>query len=189
MEFSYCIVCLCLSKANDMSYELKEYKILGYTHDFNVCDCCGKSDLKGTIAILAVNYDVVLHFGTTCAAKTDKYDTLDAAKKAKKEIASVVREFDEMERCAAGWATKQTKDLRLAIGLTYDNCHENVEYHTAWEKNKAVKYNDFIEARNKREAERARLANRTPDQIKAEEMAEKEKWEKWRQQRDSIAIA
>lgn len=174
---------------SDMSYELKEYKILGYTTDFNVCDCCGKEDLKGTISILAVNHDAVLHFGTTCAAKTDKYDSLEAAKKAKKEIASIVREFDEMGRCAAGWATVQAKELRLSLNLTFDNCHENVQYHTIWKAAKEMKYNEFVESRNKRQAERTRLANRTLDQIQAEERVEQEKWAKWRQERDNIALA
>lgn len=75
-------------------YYLKEIKLMGYTTDFNVCDCCGKENLRGTIAILDLAHDVVLHFGTSCAVKADKYDTLDAYKKAKKEISAEVRKVN-----------------------------------------------------------------------------------------------
>lgn len=69
-----------------MSYELKKIKVLGYTTDFQQCECCGKENLAGTVSILDLDHDVVLHFGTTCAAKADKYDTFDAYRAAKKEI-------------------------------------------------------------------------------------------------------
>jgi predicted metal-binding protein len=73
-----------------MSYELKNIKVLGYTTDFNKCECCGKSNLKGTVSILDLNSDVVLHFGTVCAVNANKYDDLNALKLAKKEINSIM---------------------------------------------------------------------------------------------------
>ena len=78
-------------------YSLKQIKVLGYTTDFNQCECCGKSNLVGTVSILDLTYNVVLHFGTTCAAKADKYDSLEAAKTAKKEISKASRRFNEDE--------------------------------------------------------------------------------------------
>lgn len=74
-----------------MSYELKNIKVLGYTTDFNQCECCGKSNLKGTVSILDLNSEVVLHFGTTCAVNANKYDDLNALKLAKTEINSIVK--------------------------------------------------------------------------------------------------
>lgn len=71
-----------------MSYELKKIKILGYTTDFNKCECCGRS-VKGTISLLDVNSEVILHFGTTCAINANKYDSLEALQLAKKEISSL----------------------------------------------------------------------------------------------------
>lgn len=94
-----------------MSYELKEIKLMGYTTDFNVCDCCGKENLRGTIAILDLTHEVVLHFGTTCAAKADKYDTLDAYKKAKKEINAEVRKVEDWKRFA--WAMRRKFDIAI----------------------------------------------------------------------------
>ena len=76
-------------------YSLKQIKVLGYTTDFNQCECCGKSNLVGTVSILDLTYNVVLHFGTTCAAKADKYDSLEAAKTAKKEITKASQRFND----------------------------------------------------------------------------------------------
>lgn len=92
-----------------MSYDLKEIKVLGYTTDFNVCDCCGKENLKGTISILDLSHDTIVHFGTTCAVKADKYDTLDAFNKAKKEINSVKREVEESKRYA--WMMRRKHNI------------------------------------------------------------------------------
>lgn len=81
-----------------MNYELKDIKLLGYTTDFNSCDCCGKTNLRGTITILDLTHGSVFHFGTTCAIKADKYDSLDAALKAKKEILAEVRSIEKIKR-------------------------------------------------------------------------------------------
>lgn len=89
-----------------MSYDLKNIKVLGYTTDFQQCECCGKDNLNGTVSILDLNSDVVLHFGTTCAAKADKYDTLEAFNKAKKEINSTVRQYKETVQFAGSVAIK-----------------------------------------------------------------------------------
>ena len=78
-----------------MSSEFKKYKVLGYTTDFNQCDCCGREDLKGTIAMLDIDNDVVVHFGTGCAASADKYDSLEAARIAKREVNAVLRQHKE----------------------------------------------------------------------------------------------
>jgi hypothetical protein len=79
-------------------YSLKQIKVLGYTTDFNQCECCGKSNLVGTVSILDLTYNVVLHFGTTCASKADKYDSLEAAKAAKKEVAKASQRYNDDER-------------------------------------------------------------------------------------------
>jgi len=76
-----------------MSYELKNIKLLGYTTDFNQCECCGKENLKGTISILDLNNDVILHFGSTCAVNANKYDDLNAYKLAKREVNSTIRDI------------------------------------------------------------------------------------------------
>ena len=92
-----------------MSFDLKQIKVLGYTTDFNSCDCCGKENLKGTISILDLTTDVVLHFGTTCAVKADKYDTLNAFNEAKKEINKIKMETLEDKRFA--WLMRKKHNI------------------------------------------------------------------------------
>lgn len=89
-----------------MSYELKNIKVLGYTTDFNQCECCGKSNLKGTVSILDLNSEVVLHFGTVCAVNANKYDDLNALKLAKTEINSIVKARKQSTHFAWGQIAK-----------------------------------------------------------------------------------
>jgi hypothetical protein len=42
-------------------------KIIGYTDTVTECDCCGKTELKGTYCILLE--DVELYYGSVCAFK------------------------------------------------------------------------------------------------------------------------
>jgi recombinational DNA repair protein (RecF pathway) len=84
-----------------MSYEFKTIKVLGITTDFNQCDCCGKENLKETVSILDIASGVVVHFGTTCAAKADKFDSLDAHRLAEKEIKAEINKHRTIRKDAA----------------------------------------------------------------------------------------
>ena len=75
--------------------EYKNLEMLGYTTDYNKCDCCGKENLKGTINILDKQNDVILHFGTTCAVKADKYDDLNTLQLIKKETNKAIRKYND----------------------------------------------------------------------------------------------
>lgn len=44
-------------------------KVLGYTEDHTNCDCCGKSNLRGTFAV-ETEAGEVLHYGSVCVNKT-----------------------------------------------------------------------------------------------------------------------
>ena len=63
-----------------------QYKVLGLTSDFNVCDCCGKDDLKQTVTLLDNNMGVVIHFGTTCAISANKYPSEKELLQVKEDI-------------------------------------------------------------------------------------------------------
>ena len=39
------------------------------TDEVTVCDCCGKADLKATVAMLNVDTSGLFYFGRTCAAR------------------------------------------------------------------------------------------------------------------------
>ena len=75
--------------------EAKQVKVIGYTTEYNFCECCGKENLKGTIA-LEINGNIA-HYGTTCAYNQNKYDTLEAAATIKKEVKSLVSKRNKLE--------------------------------------------------------------------------------------------
>lgn len=43
-------------------------KVLGWTDETTVCDCCGKSNLRGTFGV-ETDAGEVLHYGSVCVAK------------------------------------------------------------------------------------------------------------------------
>lgn len=51
-----------------MENQSQTFRIIGYTDFRNECDCCGKTDLKGTY-VMADEFDNELYFGVTCGAK------------------------------------------------------------------------------------------------------------------------
>lgn len=44
-------------------------RILGYTEDRTVCECCGRQDLRGTYALQLEEGGETYYYGSTCAAK------------------------------------------------------------------------------------------------------------------------
>lgn len=47
---------------------MARYKILGIGDDVTDCQCCGKSDLKATVALKVIDSGEVVRYGRTCAA-------------------------------------------------------------------------------------------------------------------------
>jgi fructose 1,6-bisphosphatase len=113
-----------------MDYSLKRIKVLGITRDFTQCECCGKPNLSKTVSILDLETEAVFHFGVVCAAKADKYDTLEALNLAKKEIRQAVYNYEQQEKDAAVMAHRHLKKI---YGGYYDraqgvmlNCSEEI---------------------------------------------------------------
>ena len=67
-------------------------KILGFTEEINNCDCCGKSELKGTVAI---NFDGdIKYFGRTCATKQGALkNEIEKAVKSNESVIKFVNAF------------------------------------------------------------------------------------------------
>lgn len=56
---------LCVTKANEMKAET--INIIGYTDSINECDCCGKTDLRGTYCMEIDGEE--FYYGGVCAFK------------------------------------------------------------------------------------------------------------------------
>jgi hypothetical protein len=78
-------------------------KVLGTTDTITSCECCGRKNLKKTVAISIDDADPV-YFGTSCAARAVKWTAADirrAAKKADKAIADKAAAEARAKRQAA----------------------------------------------------------------------------------------
>jgi hypothetical protein len=109
---------------------LKRFKVLGISTDFNTCECCGKTDLSKVVRILDLESEVILNFGTTCAASANKYDTLEAAKLAKKDIDKEVRKYSDVVKSANMMMFRVLRELfgvvRLSDNSVKVNCSDEI---------------------------------------------------------------
>jgi hypothetical protein len=93
--------------------ELKSKKILGFTEEINTCDCCGKSDLKGTYAI-DFEGDIT-YYGSVCAFKVQgvSFDEQKEVKKEYKKRLKATEKFAIMESEYNGTQYSLVKMLRF----------------------------------------------------------------------------
>lgn len=71
------------------------FHVLGFNDGVHTCDCCGKTDLKGTFGIEMIETGELLHYGSVCVSRNTGY--------AKKEINAMARAY-EAERIKAAKA-------------------------------------------------------------------------------------
>ena len=76
---------------------MRKFEFLGTTDDHTSCDCCGKKNLKSTVAIRNLETGEDLFFGVTCAARALKLQVAEvrrgaaAADRAESERREAVR--------------------------------------------------------------------------------------------------
>jgi hypothetical protein len=88
-------------------------KILGFTEDFNTCDCCGKSGLKGTYAI---DFEgTLVYYGSTCAFK--KHGITKAELKVADKAYKAVQMYINTARRLGGQVTTYAEALEYRHGL------------------------------------------------------------------------
>jgi hypothetical protein len=122
------------------------FKVIGFEEGVNTCDCCGKSDLKGTFGIEMIETGEILYYGSVCVTRNTGY--------AKKDINAFAK-ADFKERVSAAqteYRTHSTKaDLHFkreqarAAGLGgikfKDFCVAESNADDAVKKTLAAKYN------------------------------------------------
>ena len=69
---------------------MRTYKTLAIVDDVHTCDCCGKSNLKSTIAMQRDDGEV-LHFGSVCATRHSGRE----AKVIRKEAATALQQRND----------------------------------------------------------------------------------------------
>jgi hypothetical protein len=91
--------------------EMQIMRCLGTDDSVNVCDCCGRKDLKATVAFELEDGEVT-HFGVVCAARAMGRD----AKSIRVEIRNVDRAREE-EQARAARAIQDAKTARWIAHL------------------------------------------------------------------------
>lgn len=103
---------------------IRKYKYLGTSDERLDCECCGKNDLKRTVAIECQETGKVWYFGTSCAAKALRTTTKEVnaalaaltktAKAAEKERvqaeARAARAAQWTAQCARAQAERATRE-------------------------------------------------------------------------------
>ncbi len=108
-----------MSKRHDIDPDAQPVRFLGTTDDVTQCDCCGKANLKSTVALSIGGGDPVF-FGVTCAARAigrTAKEVRNEAKHAEREIARLVSherkrihdaDFEEQRQ----WFNEQVPGMR-----------------------------------------------------------------------------
>jgi hypothetical protein len=104
-------------KIENGHYEVTgRFVFLGTTDEVTVCDCCGKSNLKSTVA-----FDVageIVHYGSTCAARnTGRKLTIWVSEKkaADEEVRKAVRTAINQSPENKAFMAKQQEGFALKI--------------------------------------------------------------------------
>jgi hypothetical protein len=116
-------------------------RIIGFTDSVTECECCGKTDLKGTFCLEIDG--VELYYGSTCAFKSHGLTT-DEQKMMKARFSSrqkAEKQFQEMELNNNGTPHYLVKMLRfvqskkldlMSFILKYGTLHSDAKYYTAY---------------------------------------------------------
>jgi hypothetical protein len=124
--------------------EMNSIEILGTDDAVNTCDCCGKSNLKFTVAV-SVNGEI-MHYGSVCATK----HTGKTSKQIKVDItdrhASMIRAAKDELRCRPEVAEAVlAKDVARKAGLVgvafLRTCKEANDAERKVQQEIAEKYN------------------------------------------------
>jgi hypothetical protein len=89
------------------------YTFVGTTDDVTTCDCCGRSDLKGTVVLRPADGGDEVFFGSVCGARAQGWTVKEfnsAAKTAQKARERAARE----RRNKIAWMVQQHPDVIAA---------------------------------------------------------------------------
>ena len=113
------------------------YTILGIADDVTVCDCCGKTMLRDTVALENSITGAVVHFGSHCAARAMRMpekkaslivERARAAERARPVIESIVSAVAHGAKAAAAVAAGR----ETARGVTIRGGNVLVTGYDSW---------------------------------------------------------
>ena len=134
---------------------MNRFEYLGTTDEHTACECCGKVDLKRTVAIRDLDSGADRFFGTACAARALRVQIAEvrkgteAADKARRETAERTRRAAadaraQVERAAfRAWVVAKTGDAAMfdrLDNIDSDKCSAHFGAHPfkVWQTWKAA---------------------------------------------------
>ena len=91
-----------MSTATQTTDTTRAFRILGTSDEVTACDCCGKSDLKSTVALMELDADGsdltgdAVYFGCVCAARAMRRQEKDV----RRDVAAADRAAFQAELAA-----------------------------------------------------------------------------------------
>jgi hypothetical protein len=121
---------MCIGARASTTHHQPTMKALYITDEIDTCDCCGRTDLKATVAMKLTDGEI-LHYGRTCAArnsgKTQKQIKQEVFQEAAAAIGRASWEYRTSDECrslrafmataaskAKGWMSGHEAALREA---------------------------------------------------------------------------
>jgi hypothetical protein len=99
-------------------------KALYITDEIDTCDCCGRTDLKATVA-MKLSDGGILHYGRTCAARNSGKTTKQIRQEVFAEEARQRNRQAAMKACAEAWAAWEDYNFNCeALQVQRRNFHQ-----------------------------------------------------------------
>jgi hypothetical protein len=120
---------------------MKKFKIVGISDDQNVCECCGKKNLKKVIHLEDIETGYTVAYGVVCAAKVQKITV--------REQTADIRLFENKNRRRA---CKEIWPFKLRQLAAYEEAPNDFNDPDHYQKRKNFLDNDqrVIEYREKK---------------------------------------
>jgi hypothetical protein len=117
---------LCIEQLKQKYMKLR---IIGYTDTVNECDCCGKTELKGTF-VMADELDNEMYFGRVCGAKHAGWSASEFSENLKKFNSEEKKQKALNEMIAeAGKNTYKQQNILKFIRKNAMNLNEFLKKH------------------------------------------------------------
>jgi len=105
------------------SANINGYRVLGTTDDVTTCECCGRKDLKGTVALQwtvdGAAMGLPVFYGCVCAAR--------AVNRPAKEIKAAAKTADDEKAAHVARATRRLYAAQMAACETAVNARADAE--------------------------------------------------------------
>lgn len=100
-------------------------KALYITDEIDTCDCCGRTDLKATVAMQLSDGGGILHYGRICAARNSGKTSKQIRQEVFAEQARKEHRAAQLAHCLDAWNAYQSDDFgNVCLQVQRRNYHQ-----------------------------------------------------------------